>query len=191
MLLMVTDQDMGQSPDTQQEPRGLRASRRRHRIAVINGPNLSNLGARNRRVYGSLASIGALDEFLQGLAELLELEVSTFTSNHEGDILEFIHRTAPDVDAYVVNPAGLTTVGEGLRHALEETERPTVEVHFSNIHAIGGAWNRGLPGGPLRSTLSHTMTGVVQGLRHYSYAGALVALAMALDDAAFLGSSAD
>ena len=34
---------------------GFRSSQRRHRIVIIDGPNMSNLGARNKRVYGAIA----------------------------------------------------------------------------------------------------------------------------------------
>lgn len=158
-----------------------------HRIAMIDGPNMSNLGARSQRVYGSVNSLKELQEFTSQLGDELGVEVETFASNYEGAILEFIHESAGRVDAYIINPAGLTTVGESVRHALEETGLPHVEVHFANVVAPPTA-PRGLPGGPLESRFSRTATGVTMGLRQYSYAGALLALTMALDDPTFLGT---
>ncbi|MEU1984591.1 type II 3-dehydroquinate dehydratase [Nocardia sp. NPDC019395] len=164
-----------------------RVSDRRHRIAVIDGPNMSNLGARSKKVYGAIASLDDLKAFVVGFGSDLGVEVSTFSSNYEGAILEFIHESAEQVDGYIINPAGLTTVGEAVRHALEETTKPVVEVHFSNITSgAGGA--RGLGGGAIQSTLTHTATGMCMGLRQYSYIGALTALVLSLDDASFLGA---
>lgn len=167
-----------------------RTSDRRHRIAVIDGPNMSNLGARSKKIYGGIGSLDDLKAFVTGFGADLGVDVETFSSNYEGAILEFIHESAARVDGYLINPAGLTTVGEGVRHALEETERPTIEVHFANIHAASTN-PRGLGGGPIKSSLTHTMTGSTFGLRQYSYVGALTALTLALDDVSFLGGRVD
>ncbi|MEU6537160.1 type II 3-dehydroquinate dehydratase [Streptomyces sp. NPDC047000] len=160
---------------------------RRHRIAVIDGPNMSNLGARSKKVYGDIGSLDDLKTYVREYGAALGVDVENFSSNHQGDILEFIHESAARVDGYLINPAGLTTVGEGVRHALEDTGRPVIEVHFANITAsAGGA--RGLGGGPINSSFTHTATGMCMGLRQYSYAGALTALVHGLDDPYFLGA---
>jgi 3-dehydroquinate dehydratase-2 len=167
-----------------------RSGDRKHRIAVIDGPNMSNLGARSKKVYGKISSLDELKAFVTQAGHDLGVEVETFSSNHQGDILEFIHASADRVDGYIINPAGLTTVGEAVRHALEDTERPVIEVHFSNITAgAGGA--RGLGGGSIRSSFTHTATGMCMGMRQYSYIGALVSLVLGLDDEDFLGSHHD
>jgi 3-dehydroquinate dehydratase-2 len=59
----------------------------------------------------------------------------TFTSNFKDAILEHIHQSANSTDAYVINPAGLTEGGVGTKHALTETGKPYIEVHFANIVA--------------------------------------------------------
>jgi len=165
---------------------GLRSSNRNHRIPIIDGPNMTNLGARNKRVYGAIASLGDLQEFCKGFGSALGITVSVFASNFEGAILEFIHESAKSADAYVINPAGLTETGVATKHALTETGKPFIEVHFANIVAPPTA-PRGLPIGPWRSTFTPAATGVAMGMREYSYAAALLALTMALDDKTFLG----
>lgn len=163
-----------------------RESSRRYRIAVIDGPNMSNLGARSKKVYGKIGSLDDLKAYVAGFGERLGVDVEAFSSNHQGEILEFIHASAARVDGYIINPAGLTTVGEGIRHALEDAGRPVLEVHFANISAgAGGA--RGLGGGSIISSFTHTATGMCMGMRQYSYIGALTALVLALDDEGFLG----
>ncbi|ASO21687.1 3-dehydroquinate dehydratase-2 [Actinoalloteichus hoggarensis] len=172
------------------EYRIVRRGARDHRIAVIDGPNMSNLGARAKKVYGDIGSLDDLKAYVAEFGRRLGVTVESFSSNYEGAILEYIHESADRVDAYIVNPAGLTTVGEGMRHALEETGHPVVEVHFANIQA-GAGHGRGLGGGSLTSSFTHTATGLTMGLRQYSYIGALTALVAALDDECFLGAPRD
>lgn len=167
-----------------------RSSNRKHLIAVIDGPNMSSLGKRSKKVYGNIQSLDELKECVRGFGAQLGVEVENFSSNHMGDILEYIHESAHRVDAYIINPAGLTTIGEGVRHALEDTELPVMEVHFSNIAASAGS-SRGLGGGSIQSSFTHTATGICMGMRHYSYLAALTALTLALDDQSFLGGPSD
>ena len=168
----------------------IRQSTRQHRIAVIDGPNMSSLGRRSKKVYGAIGSLDDLKDYVHKFGEGLGVEVETFSSNFQGEILEFIHESAERVDGYIINPAGLTTVGEGVRHALEDTARPSIEVHFANISAsAGGA--RGLGGGSINSSFTHTATGMAMGLRQYSYAAALTGLVLSLDDPGFLGEQAE
>ena len=159
-----------------------------HRIALIDGPNMSNLGHRSEKVYGpNQPSIEALHEYVRSYGKGLGVEVETFVSDYEGDILEFIHQSADRVDGYLINPAGLTSSGFAVPHALIESHRPSIEMHFSNPEAAPDA-QRGAPVGPLRSWFSPYVTGKMTGLRQYGYIGALVALTLALDDVEFLGA---
>lgn len=82
---------------------------RRWRIGVIDGPNMPNLGARDRDLYGPIGSLAELHGFVAGIAGEIGVEVTAFASNFEGEILEFIHGSAAELDAYLINPAGLTT----------------------------------------------------------------------------------
>lgn len=166
-----------------------RQSDREHVIAVIYGPNMSSLGNRSKSVYGAIGSLDDLKAYVRDFGAGLGVKVENFSSNFQGEILEYIHESASRVDGYIINPAGLTTVGEGVRHALEDTGKPSVEVHFANISAAAGA-ARGLGGGSINSSFTHTATGMAMGLRHYSYAAALTGLVLALDDTGFLGEEA-
>jgi 3-dehydroquinate dehydratase II len=169
---------------------GFRSSNRNHQIVVIDGPNMTNLGARNRRVYGAIASLEDLQNFCKGFGASLGVTVTTFASNFEGAILEFIHESGKSADAYIINPAGLTETGVAIKHALTETGKPYVEVHFANIVAPPTA-PRGLPIGPWQSTFSASAAGVMMGMREYSYSAAILSMAMALDDQNFLGAESE
>lgn len=167
-----------------------RASDKKHLIAVIDGPNMSNLGARSKKIYGDISSLDELKAYVSNFGNDIGVEVENFSSNYEGAILEYIHESADRVDGYIINPAGLTTIGEGVRHALEETTKPFVEVHFSNIAQSAGG-DRGLGGGSIKSSFTHSAAGITMGLRQYSYVGALVGLVFSLDDESFLGGSSE
>ncbi|MEM8824084.1 MAG: type II 3-dehydroquinate dehydratase [Pseudomonadota bacterium] len=164
-----------------------RQSDRRHKIAVIDGPNMSSLGNRSKQVYGSIKSLDDLKAFVTDFGANLGVDVECFSSNYQGAILEFIHESAHRVDGYIINPAGATTIGEAIRHALQDTEKPILEVHFANISAAP-AMPRGLNSGTLKSSFTHSATGMCMGMRQYSYSGALMALVQSLDDDTFLGA---
>lgn len=161
----------------------LRATRRIRtelNLKLIDGPNMSNLrpGGRDRRTYGAIASIDVLHAWMTAFATSLGVTLETKVSNHEGELLEYVHRTAEDTDAYLINPAGLNLQSEALREALHETNRPVMELHFANIAAIGY---------PV-TVFTRSVTGMTFGLRQYGYLATLFALVMALDDPGFLGS---
>jgi len=166
----------------------LRTGTARHRIAIIDGPNMTNLGARNPRVYGAIGSLADLQAYCREIADGLGIEIVSFASNFEGEILEFIHAQAAEVDGFIINPAGLTEIGIPTKHALSETGRPFIEVHFANVVAPPHH-PRGLPIGPWDSVFTPAATGAALGMRQYSYAAALVGLTLALDDESFLGAA--
>jgi 3-dehydroquinate dehydratase-2 len=162
------------------------ADAQRWRLALIDGPNMPNLGARDPAIYGPIRSIADLHAFAHEAADAIGVMLECMTSNHEGEILTFIHDRCPDVDGFLINPAGLTTYGEATRHALADTQRPFIEVHFSNLarHLAAVQGTR-----PLESRFTRTATGMCMGLRQYSYAAAMLGLALSLDDEDFLGET--
>lgn len=103
-------------------------------VLVLNGPNLDMLGTRQPEYYGhqTLDDVRALCE---RVAASLDVELDFFQSNHEGAVLERIHRARGSADAIVINAGGWTHTSVALRDALVVPEIPIVEVHISNIHA--------------------------------------------------------
>jgi 3-dehydroquinate dehydratase-2 len=165
-----------------------RTSSKRHRIALIEGPNTSNMGKRTKSVYGEIGTLDELKAFCVEVGDRFGVEIVTFSSNHEGDILEFVHESADSMDAFIVNPAGLTVGGMATLHALVETYKPFVEIHFANVTAAPGH-PRAVPVGPWNSLFTPYATGVSMGLREHSYVGAILSLTLALDDEGFLGAT--
>ena len=99
------------------------------RVLVLQGPNLNMLGTREPAIYGR----ETLDEIHEGLREAaarLGVELDTFQSNHEGQLIDRLHQR--DFDVAIVNAGGLTHTSVALRDALLAIERPFVEVHLSD-----------------------------------------------------------
>jgi 3-dehydroquinate dehydratase II len=157
--------------------RASRAGDRRWRINLIDGPNMSNLGAggRDPRTYGAVTSLADLQDSILAMGEALDLEMSAYAANHEGDIVAHIYQVAPAIDAFLINPAALTRFGVPCKLALADARRPFVELHFANVVALG-----------LNSVTAPVATGVTMGFRHYSYIGALFGLVCALDTQAIV-----
>lgn len=103
------------------------------RIDVYNGPNLGRIGERSQEHYGITTE--AIRRAIDRAAEDLGVEWELYQTNHEGDMIERLHRE--DTDGVVLNPAGWTHHGAAIRDAVALADYPVVEVHVSNIHGRG------------------------------------------------------
>ncbi|MBQ7383354.1 MAG: type II 3-dehydroquinate dehydratase [Clostridia bacterium] len=104
------------------------------KILVINGPNLNMLGIREPGIYGD-RSFAALEKFIKDSAAELNIEVSLFQSNHEGEIVDVIQSAYGVFDGIVINPAAYTHTSVAILDALKAVGLPTVEVHLSDINS--------------------------------------------------------
>ena len=103
-------------------------------IAVIHGVNLNFTGIREPSVYGS-QTLDSINAIIRGHAETLGCRVSTFQSNIEGEIVNFIQQCYFDkTDGIVINPGAYTHYSYAIRDAIAGVSIPTIEVHISNIH---------------------------------------------------------
>lgn len=109
------------------------ATYKKPRILVLHGPNLNMLGTREPDVYGS-ESLADINRSLKTLAAELGVTVECHQSNHEGDLIDWLHAALTKHDAILINPGGLTHTSVALRDAISAAQKPAVEVHLSNIH---------------------------------------------------------
>lgn len=103
-------------------------------IAIINGPNLNLLGKRQPEIYGTRS----LDDLFHEIKnEFPDLEIQSFQSNIEGELVDAIQRAGFDSDCrgIVLNPGGYTHYSVAIADAIAAVPVPVVEVHISNIHS--------------------------------------------------------
>ena len=137
------------------------------RIVIINGPNLNLLGVREPETYGTqtLEDIQALCE---AHGKTIGLNVLFHQSNAEGDLVNWIHE-AKTLDAgIIINAGAYTHTSVALLDALLAVQRPTIEVHLSNIYQREEFRHH--------SFISKAATGVICGLGARGYLVALDAL---------------
>lgn len=99
------------------------------RVLVLQGPNLNLLGTREPEIYGH-DSLDDIHAEIAARAAKLGLAVDFFQSNHEGALIDRLHRR--DFDVAIVNAGGLTHTSVALRDALLGVQRPFWEVHLSD-----------------------------------------------------------
>jgi 3-dehydroquinate dehydratase II len=134
------------------------------KILVLHGPNLNLLGRREPHIYGSM-SLEQLNERLRTLAAKIQVNLIIEQSNHEGVLVDTLHKHMDEVAGAILNPAGLTQFGVSLHDAIKTMPFPVIEVHISNRHARE-QW-RG------HSIISPAVKGTVEGLGWRSYTAAL------------------
>jgi 3-dehydroquinate dehydratase-2 len=106
----------------------------RNRVDVIHGVNLDMLGRRPAQHYGDL-TFDQLELRIGAFARELDLEARFFQTNHEGELVEHLHRLDGLADAVVINPGAWTHYAWAIRDALEIAGVPAVEVHLSDVDA--------------------------------------------------------
>jgi 3-dehydroquinate dehydratase-2 len=108
-------------------------------VLVLNGPNLNLLGTRKPEVYGH-TTLADVAEMCRQEAGKLGLDVDFRQSNHEGQIIDWIHEAGAAVKAgesigAVYNPGAHTHTSVAIRDAIEGASLPVIETHISNVHA--------------------------------------------------------
>ena len=102
-------------------------------ILVLHGPNLNLLGLREPAVYGK-DTLTDVDGQLEQLAASLGVQVACRQSNHEGELIDWLHEARERFDGVLINPGGYTHTSVALRDAIAAIEKPCIEVHLSNVH---------------------------------------------------------
>jgi len=137
-------------------------------IFVLNGPNLNLLGKRQPEIYGH-ETLADVERACAAKGDALGLTVAFHQSNHEGEIVETIHRARDEAAAIVINPAAYTHTSVAIMDALLAFDGPVIEVHLSNVHRREEFRSH--------SWVSKAATGVICGLGSRGYLLALDAVA--------------
>ena len=103
------------------------------KILVLNGPNLNLLGTREPDKYGT-QTLADIENFVKDEASKLNVEVTFYQSNVEGELVNKIQEAKGNFDGIVMNPAAYTHTSVAIRDAILAVNIPTVEIHLSNIH---------------------------------------------------------
>lgn len=146
-------------------------------VYVLNGPNLNLLGLRDPATYGN-ETLADVEQRCQRVAQESGLELVFRQSNHEGELVDWIHEAGRAVASgesagIVLNAGAYTHTSVALADAISGAFVPTIEVHISNVHARE----------PFRhhSYLSPVAAGIIVGLGTYGYEAGIRALAHRMD----------
>ena len=131
-------------------------------ILVLNGPNLNLLGKRQPEIYGhaTLDDVAALCRTAAG-----DVAVDIKQSNHEGQLVDWIHEARASAQGIVINAGAYTHTSIAILDALNAFEGPVIEVHISNVHRRESFRHH--------SYISARADGVIVGLGINGYAAAV------------------
>lgn len=143
------------------------------KVLVLNGPNLNLLGTREPAVYGA-ETLADVERLCKDEADTLGLEVDCRQSNHEGQLIDWIHEAGREIAAgnmlgVVFNPGAFTHTSVALHDAIKGANAMVIELHISNVHARETFRHR--------SYISPAARGIVVGFGVQGYAIAIAALA--------------
>lgn len=104
-----------------------------HTIYILNGPNLNLLGKRQPEIYGHDTLADVFNQ-CSTLGRQLNLITVLHQSNHEGQLIDWIHEARENASGIIINPAAFTHTSVAILDALKTFEGPVMEVHISNVH---------------------------------------------------------
>lgn len=100
-------------------------------IIIINGPNLNLLGKREPEIYGSVT----FEDYLSILrTKFKSINISYFQSNHEGEIIDYLHNNGFNNSKIILNAGAYTHTSIAIADAVSSINSPVIEVHISNVY---------------------------------------------------------
>lgn len=109
-----------------------RKKKTRLTVQVLHGPNLNLLGEREPAIYGKL-TLRELNDRLREYAAARGIRLRFFQSNHEGSLIDALHRARRQAHGVVFNPGAYTHYSYALRDAVAAIPIPVIEVHLSDL----------------------------------------------------------
>jgi 3-dehydroquinate dehydratase-2 len=101
-------------------------------VFILNGPNLNLLGVREPATYG-YDTLGDVEQRCLARANALDLAIDFRQTNHEGQMVDWIHEAREAADGIILNAGALTHTSVAVLDALNAADLPMIEVHLSNI----------------------------------------------------------
>jgi 3-dehydroquinate dehydratase-2 len=101
---------------------------------LINGPNLNRLGTREPEIYGH-HTLADLEAQVHQHAQMLNVGVKCLQSNHEGQLIDWLHAADIESHGVILNAGAYTHTSVALLDAIKSIRIPVVEVHLSNPYA--------------------------------------------------------
>lgn len=105
-----------------------------HDILVLNGPNLKLLGHRQPDIYGH-ETLADVERLCDPIAQKHGFSTDWRQSNHEGQLLDWIHDARTTTSGIIINAGAYTHTSIALHDAFAAYDGKLVEVHISDIHA--------------------------------------------------------
>jgi len=105
----------------------------KHKITIINGPNLNLLGEREKEKYGK-ATLKQIEQNCKKFGKKKNIQIAFKQSNIEGKIIDYIQESRKKVDGLIINAAGYTHTSVAIRDALMILKIPIIELHITNIY---------------------------------------------------------
>ena len=102
-------------------------------IFILNGPNLNLLGKRQPEIYGH-DTLADVEVACARVGAEVGLDLRLLQSNHEGQIVDWVHEAREAAAGIIINPAAYTHTSVAILDALNTFEGPVLEVHISNVH---------------------------------------------------------
>ncbi|MFD0981153.1 type II 3-dehydroquinate dehydratase [Tropicimonas aquimaris] len=102
-------------------------------VFILNGPNLNLLGKRQPEIYGR-ETLEDVERACSEIGTASGVEARLLQSNHEGQIVDWIHQAREEAQGIIINPAALSHTSIAVLDALNTFEGPVIEVHISQIH---------------------------------------------------------
>ncbi len=103
-------------------------------ILILNGPNLNLLGTRQPEIYGT-TTLDDIEVMCAKKAAELGVTVTCRQSNHEGELIDWIHEARGVFDGIIINAGAYTHTSIAIMDAVSSVEIPTLELHLSDIHS--------------------------------------------------------
>ena len=130
------------------------------KFGIINGPNLNQLGKRDKNTYGNL-TLEEINQKTINIAEKENIELMFVQSNSEGEIIDSIQKMSALVDGLIINPGAYTHYSHAIADSLRDCPVPVIEVHLSNIFSREKFREK--------SVTAPVSTGQIVGLGHHGY----------------------